>query len=343
VHKKNLYSCDLCNYVPKSKGQRLKSAITIFLTSVFLSVLTGCEAGGRKLLTVDFQPGQTLRYKFVSSRDIELGWSSLEGGTKKAESKVDKLYESMEMIVAYAPVEVDSNGLTTVKATCESVKVERKQQSGAADAVESLVGKSFTITVSPTGKMEDSSQLNELIHEIGEKAFRQSSRGGKIKNPDMIGDFVATQWFLWDAVASIKKPLDGVSVGRHWMSKLSVPTPMVSRLARNVTYTLKEIRQSEKGELAVIDSNYSLAESAPDSWPIPYAGSFQMSGTFGFLTRYKYFDLQGSGEELFNIDAGRTERYSQQYQLNAEASVPFGIEAGVGIKIKQNLTMQLLE
>jgi hypothetical protein len=127
------------------------------------------------------------------------------------------------------------------------------------------------------------------------------------------------------------------------MSKLSVPTPMVSRLARDVTYTLKEIRQTEKGELAVIKSSYSLAKSVPSSWPILYTGSFRMSGTFGFLTRYKFLDLQGEGQELFNIDAGRTEQYNQQYQLNAEASVPFGMEAGARIKIKQNLTMQLLE
>ncbi len=292
---------------------------------------------------MDFQPGQTLRYKFVSSRDIEISWSFPAGGSKKAENKVDKSHESMEMVVAYSPLEVDPYGPTTVKATCESVKVGRKQRRGTADAVESLAGDSFTITVSPTGKMEDSSQLNELIRKIGEKAFRQVGSEGKIKNPDMIGDFVATQWFLWDAIASIEKPLNGVSVGRRWTSKLSVPTPMVSRLARDVTYTLKEIRQTEKGELAVIKSSYSLAKSVPSSWPIPYTGSFRMSGTFGFLTRYRFLDLQGEGQELFNIDAGRTEQCNQQYQLNAEASVPFGIEAGAKIKIQQNLTMQLLK
>ena len=328
----------------------MKAALTI-LTIAFLSVLTGCEAGlaerrlpagGKNLLTVDFQPGQTLRYKFVSSRDIEIDWGLAAGGAKKAESKVDKSHESMEMIVAYTPIEAEPYGLTTVKATCESVKVRRGQR-GTKDAVESLPGKSFTITVSPTGKIEDYSQLDELIREIGKKAFRTGGREGKIKNPDMIGDFVATQWFLWDAIASIEKPLDGVSVGHSWTSKLSVPTPMVSRLARDVTYTLDEIRQSEKGQLAVIKSSYSLAKSAPKSWPIPYAGRFRMSGTFGFLTRYKYLNLQGEGQELFNIDSGRTEQYNQQYQLNIEASAPFGLGAGPRIKIKQNLTMQLLD
>lgn len=292
---------------------------------------------------MDFQPGKTLRYKFVSSRDIAIDWSSAAGSAKKAKSKVDKSHESMEMIVAYTPIEVGPYGLTTVKATCESVEVRREQRRSAKDAVESLSGKSFIITVSPTGKMEDSSQLDELIREIGKKAFRPVGREGRIKEPDMIGDFVATQWFLWDAVASIENPLDGVSVGRSWASKLSVPTPMVSRLARDVTYTLSEIRQSEKGQLAVIKSSYSLVKSAPKGWPIPYAGRFRMSGTFGFLTRYKFLELQGEGQELFNIDAGRTEQYNQQYQLSAEASAPFGLEAHLGMKIKQNLTMQLLD
>lgn len=292
---------------------------------------------------MDFQPGQTLRYKFMSSRDIEVDWSFAQDDAKKAKSKVDKSHESMEMVVAYTPVEVGRYGLTTIKATCESVKVRRKQRRSTKDAVENLSGKSFIITVSPTGKIEDYSQLDALIREIGKKAFRTGGREGRIKNPDMIGDFVATQWFLWDVIASIEKPLDGVSVGRSWTSKLSVPTPMVSRLARDVTYTLDEIRQSEKGQLAVIKSSYSLAKSAPKSWPIPYAGRFRMSGTFGFLTRYKYLNLQGGGQELFNIDSGRTEQYNQQYQLNIEASAPFGLGAGPRIKIKQNLTMQLLD
>lgn len=292
---------------------------------------------------MDFQPGQTLRYKFMSSRDIEVDWSFAQDDAKKAKSKVDKSRESMEMIVAYTPVEVDRYSLTTIKATCESVKVRRKQRRSTKDAVESLSGKSFIITVSPTGKIEDYSQLDELIREIGKEAFRTGGGRGRIKEPDMIGDFVATQWFLWDVIASIEKPLDGVSVGRSWTSKLSVPTPMVSRLARDVTYTLDEIRQSKKGQLAVIKSSYSLAKSAPKSWPIPYAGRFRMSGTFGFLTRYKYLNLQGGGQELFNIDSGRTEQYNQQYQLNIEASAPFGLGAGPRIKIKQNLTMQLLD
>lgn len=334
----------------------MKSTLTVFAV-VFLIILAGCAptvergkplTGKKKLITVNFQEGQTLQYRFVSSRDIEVDWGPMKRGSKPGQDKADKSSESMDMVVAYTPIEATPHGLTTIKATCKSVNVRRTssgtgRQRTSRDAVESLPGASFTFTVEPTGKIKDYSQLEKLIKEIGKKAFRPEKARGRIKEPDMIGDFTATQWFLWDSVSSIEKAAEGVRVGQSWKSKLPVPTPMVTRKARDVTYTLDEIRQTEKGQLAVIRSSYSPAESVSDNWPpMPYSGSFQMSGRFGFLRGYKLLDLQGQGEELFNIDAGRTEQYNQQYQVQLEASFPMGINMNPRITIKQNLTMELL-
>ena len=245
--------------------------------------------------------------------------------------------------MAYTPIEIEPYGLTKVKATCESVKVARSKGPNR-DAVENLAGKSYTFTVGPTGKIEDYSQLDQLLKELGKKAFRANTDQGRIKEPDMIGDVVATQWFLWNAVSSIEKPSQGVEIGQSWTSKLSVPTPMVMRKARDVTYRLDEIRPSEKGRLAVISSSYKIADSAPRDWPIPYWGTFQVAGAFGFYRNYKVVDLQGKGEELFNIDAGRIEQYKQQYELQLSASLLLPL-SGVNPKIiiKQNLTMNLLD
>ena len=326
----------------------MKTVLTIF-SAIVLGVLAGCNGAAREkeLLTVDFQKDQTLRYKFVSSKNIDVDWGPTKSKSKPGKNKVDRFSESMDMVVAYTPIEIDPYGLTTVKAACESVKIKRSSRTGRRvarkDAVESFAGKTFTLTVGPTGKIDDYSQLEELIREIGKKAFRPDSKRGRIKEPDMIGDFIVTQWFLWDSVSSIAKPVEGVSVGQTWKSKLSVPTPMVMRKARDVTYTLSEIRRTEKGRLAVIYSSYSPAKSVPRSWPIPYSGRFRMSGMFGFLRNYKVLDLQGEGEELFNIDTGRTEQYNQQYQMQLEASFPMALHANPRITIKQDLTMQLLE
>ena len=333
----------------------MKTSLTL-CTVIFLTALAGCEpkaegekplTGKKELLTVNFQEGQTLQYRFVSSRDIEVDWGPTKRGSKPGPNHIDKSSESMDMVVTYTPIEVDPYGLTTIKATCKSVNV-RRTPSGTGrtnkDAVESLPGASFTFTVEPSGKIEDYSQLEKLIKETGEKAFRPESSQGRIKEPDMISDFTATQWFLWDSVSSIKNSAKGVRVGQSWKSELSVPTPMVMRAARDVNYTLDEIRQTEKGLLSVIRSSYSPAESVPGNWPpMPYSGGFQMSGRFGFIRGYQILDLQGQGEELFNINAGRTERYNQHYQVQMEASLPMGIGGKLRITINQNLTMELLE
>lgn len=325
----------------------MRTALNVIMV-LMVCIFSGCNGASveKELLTVDFQQSRTLRYQFISSREIAVITKS-ESKQDNENETVDRYSETMEMVVAYTPIEINPYGLTTVKATCESVKVTRSLPRGgslAKDALESLTGETFIFTVSPTGRIEDYSQLDKLIRKLGEKAFRPEGRGGRIKEPDMIADFIATQWFLWDSVSSIEKAAEGITVGQTWKSKLSIPVPMLMRKARDVTYKLDEIRQTEKGRIAVIKSSYSLAESVPGGWPVPYTGSFQMSGPFGFYRNYKVLDFQGQGEELFNIDAGREEQYDQNYQMQLSASLLFAIsDISININIKQNLSTKLLE
>ncbi|MCK4752506.1 MAG: hypothetical protein KAS75_03600 [Planctomycetes bacterium] len=324
---------------------RIKLTIPTILT---ICMLAGCNGpfSKKEFLTVDFHQAQALRYKFVSSRSIKVDWDPMETVTKRGTETVRKYRESMEMNINYTPIEIDPYGLTTIKAICGPVQVKRKSLSKKRlsndDPVTLLHKKTYTFTVDPTGKIKDYSQLDSLVKQIGGRAFRPSKKRGRIKDPDMITDFTATQWFLWDSIASIENPTKGVSIGQSWKSKLSVPTPMVSRIAREVTYTLDEIRQTEKGRIAVIKSSYSPAKSTPKSWPIPYSGQFRMSGTFGFMKSFLVLELKGQGEELFNIDQGRIEQYNQDYEVVMDASLLMPLGTSPRITIKQNLTMQLL-
>jgi len=62
-----------------------------------------------------------------------------------------------------------------------------------------------------------------------------------------------------------------------------------------------------------------------------------------FSKGFKVLDLQGQGEELFNIDAGRIEQYSQEYSVLLEAlSAPLP-GARPRVTIEQKLSMQLIE
>ncbi len=321
-------------------------------------LLVGCRSGSpnrsaagraaradRVLLTVDFEPGRTLRYRFVSYRDITLDW---DPGAEDAADRLQRQSERLEMVVAYTPAEVDSYGISTVRATCGSVQVIRTgQPSGRGadtDAVMTAQGKTFVLKVDARGKIVDASDLDRLIRELGDAAFRPDTSHGRIKEPDLVGDFVASQWFLWDAISSIDTPTAGVTVGQTWRSMLSIPTPMVMRQARDVTYRLAEIQDIEQGRLAAIESTYRLAESVPSGWPVPYSGRFQLSGTFGFLGAYDVVALEGSGQTLFNVDAGRLERESQTYTLRMKASLPpMGLRANPFITIEQTLTMERLD
>ena len=328
-------------------------ALTTIIAVILLSISTGCSPthslkktantnGKTVLLTVDFNDTRTLRYKFFSARDITIDWEPSKPATEQGRPSLAKPSESLETVIAYTPVEINPYGLSTIQATCESVKV-RRSDDVKKDAVEEFAGKTYRFKVGPTGKIEDNTELDKLIKQIGEKAFRSDTSRGRIKEPDMIADFIATQWFLWDSVSSIPNPSEGVRPGQSWQSQLSVPTPMVMRKARDVTYTLEEIRESEKGRLAVISSTYDKAESVPNSWPIPYSGRFQMSGPFGFYRNYKILSLHGEGEEIFNIDAGRIDKSVQHYIMNMSASLLMPLP-GVNprITIKQYLTMELL-
>jgi hypothetical protein len=297
---------------------------------------------------VDFQRDKVLRYKFVSSRQVEVDFGP---GRGRGEDVVHTMSETMELVIAYEPLGVDSQGLTTVKAACESAKVKRTtfapNSSRRRDAVETLKGKTFTLKVAASGMLVDKAELKKVIMELGEKAFAKSGR--RIKDPDMIVDFITTQWFLWDSTSSIESPASGVAVGQSWTSRLPVPLPIPMRTERRVVYKLDKVRRTQTGRVAVIKSSYSPADSATVDWPMPYGGRFQMRGMFGFFQGYKILNLSGEGTELFNIDKGVVEQATQKYKVGIDAVIPFALgesndeEPKPNITISQEITMQLVD
>ncbi|MHC4265283.1 MAG: hypothetical protein ACYSUK_05035 [Planctomycetota bacterium] len=301
---------------------------------------------GKVFLTVDFKEGKSLKYKFVSHRSISVDWGPSKKGSKTSRN-IKRSSEHAEMIFSYRPVEVDAYGTTTIEAKCESVSVNRKGGGTRnQDALKNLRGKTYTLKIDSRGAILDYSSLQELAIETGEKAFRSNTGDSRIKEPDMVGDFIATQWFLWDSISSIENPAEGVTEGQNWQSQLSVPLPMLVKAARDVTYSLEEIQENEKGRLAVIKSTYSLGEPVEDEWPWPYKGSFMMSGQFGFLSGYKILSLKGTGKQLFDIEKGRIKTDRQNYTVEMETSFPIPLGDGERqnpkIRIRQSITMEEL-
>ena len=331
----------------------METTIKYIIAVAAVLIIGGCEpqsaekkipadAGKpRELLTVNFKQSKVLRYKFFSSRQIEI---QLEDKPGKAGGEKTRYTESLEMTIAYKPVEVEPNGLSIIEATCESIKTQTTAGNSNKEAAENFAGKSFKLTVGPAGKIEDRTELQKLLKEVAETAFRPDSQNGRIKEPDLISDIIATQWFLWDSISSKGEPQKGVAVGDSWQSQLSTPSPMPGLLSagRDVVYTIEEINDAGSEKIATISSEFSLSKSPLKNGFVPYTGSFMMSGPFGLYGNCRIVELAGKGQELFNINAGESIGYWQDYEMKVTAVMSL-IPITPRINIKQHLSMQLIE
>lgn len=313
---------------------------------------SGCQGPAGKntdkeLLVITFEPQKTLKYKMVSQRTV--GIELVTPSKPDMKNNAHKMTEMLELVMLYTPIEVDPFGLTTIQAKCESAKVTRTSFSSKkpeADAIEQLAGKTFTFQLSPVGKIADFTEMTTLVKQLGQKAFvANSGQNRRIKNPDMIMDFVALQWYLWDSVSTIKKPLDGVGPGTTWQTEQLVPMPMAKLVVRDTTYTFQKAADTETGRKATITSNFALSKKELENWPMPYEGGFSVKGSlFSVLTNFKTQSLEGKGTQLFDIDRGIVENDLQEYKVKSVASfiLPLG-DSTPYINVDQKMSVQLIE
>ena len=328
----------------------MRSVFILICLTVVVFGITGClPESKREFLVVSFDPVETkkesLRYRLISERKTEISLGSSD--KKSSKSKPHKSSERLELVIAYKPVKIDPYGLTIVEGICESAKAKRTSsvKTAKTEAIESMAGKSFRFKISPSGQIADYSQINKLLRQVSEKAF---SAGGKnkqkIKNPDMIFDFIAMQWYLWQSVASIKNPHDGVAVGDSWKSLELIPFPVPIRFTRQSTYTLDSITDDPKGRIAEISSSFVYSDTPLKNIPMPYSKSFKIRGIFGFLTKYKVQSINGSGTDILNIDTGVLQSRNLNYRLELSAAfmMPLG-DSVPKLSIDQTMDIQLLE
>jgi hypothetical protein len=330
--------------------------ITIFSLIAYLLIVAGCSSpSGNMLLSVDFPQDETLTYKFKTNRNVVL---NLEGEPEaKKSGKDQKTTEGIEMVVAYTPKGTDLYGNTTIEAVCKSINANRQtftsRSDAKSDAVNHLKGKSWTFSINPAGEIQDYSQMHALAEELGARAITESGKR-RIKDPDLIWDFVATQWFMWDELASNKNLHNGVDPGQSWKSILPVPFAVRLPAERHVRYTV-DPQQSPDDPVVTILSSYELRsyeqkgerlvfDSALPQMPKPYEGSFQTKGMFGFLRDYKAESLTGEGVAKYNMDSGILLIANQKYEIDMTAGFmfPLGNTTPV-LKIDQTIDVELVD
>ncbi|MHC5082981.1 MAG: hypothetical protein ACYTET_03455 [Planctomycetota bacterium] len=311
--------------------------------------LAGCQPSVAQddVLLIDFEEGVPVTYKMVAERKTKI---DLTSGDPKKKSKPQTMTEKLELVMVYTPTQVDPFGETVIEAKCDSAKVTRSSFTGkrnAKDAMETLAGETFTLKLSPTGEIVDYTELEELCFELGKASFsKDPSR--RIKNPDMISDFLAMQWFLWDSTSTMTDPLN-LNVGKTWKTKqlLPWPVPLMAARGRVTTYTLDSFQEpatENDHRKAVIKSTYGLSEEPMENFIRPYEGSFQMRGLFGFLRNYHFKSMQGQGTQIFNMDKGLIESDRQEYTLNVDAAfmLPLGDSKPV-LTVNQTMTIDQIK
>lgn len=324
----------------------LKKFAVIITILLYTLCLGGCHESEQTILVVKFKNDTSVKYRMVSDRKVEI---DLDGAEGKAQPST--VSEKLELVMSYAPVgQVDPYGITTMKATCESAKVTRKSSAGraSADVAEDLKGRSFDFTISPTGKVLDYSEMDALVLELGNKSITGSEKQGRIKRPDMIADFIALQRHLWDSIASVDQGSAGAKDGQQWKTLECIPLPMPVIAAKETTYTLNESADNQidpKGAERKVEirSTFALSKEKITDWPKLYEGNFRMQGMFGFLRGYRFKSLEGTGVQIFNVDAGVVESDEQEYQVLMQASLPMALTADPpALTVDQKMKIEIM-
>ena len=291
--------------------------------------LAGCQTGPRTTLLVDFPTDAPLRYKMATERKVEIRLT----GDKPERSQSHTVNESLELVMEYRSVESNPFGLSTIEGKCVSAKVQRDSLRGTStgkthDVAEDLAGRSFRFTVSPTGRIEDYSELEKLVKELGAKSFIEGVKAPTaVKDPDMLMDFIAMQWYLWDCAAAVKNPSDGVRPDKDWKAVQLLMVPLPLPVARETTYRLAETQDQSVPKKAIIASSFALTDKEIPHWPTPYEGKFNLKGSlFAVMRNYRFNTLEGSGTTVMNLDQGLLESDKQQWKvgITAEFLLPLG-------------------
>lgn len=333
----------------------MKQFIAILSACALIIPYCGCEPARDQsaLLLLDATQNQTVSYHMVSERSVTVDFDPSGKASKGRKSKPQDMTEKLDINATFAFKGTDENGYIILDITYDSVNATRTTLSGrskgANDPVEKARGKTVRFKLTPGGRIVDDSDFRKLLTDLGDSAFSGTRGGNRIKDPDMIMDLTALQWFMWDALASLDQTIAKAKTGKTWDSLLPVPMQVPLNAGRDTTYKLTEITVDQQGSPAnaIISSTYELKKKRPDM-PMPYTGGYQMRGLFGFLRGYKAISLDGQGTQVIDLQRGLITKIDQQYQAGLEAAMLFPLGAGdaepePNMIINQKLSISLME
>lgn len=281
-------------------------------------ILCGCDS--QNVTPIEkFSSAAGGRYEVSLQRQILVELSKADDQTATSQT----MTENLDLVMSCQLPEKNGDGTISYKITFDSIEAKKTDfiQTGRfTDSAAGLSGKSFTVTVTPSGVVICPELVQELT-KLSAGSFEQVKRpGARLKRADFLADVWAIQALLFEAAAvSINTAKDALQTTRQ----LPFPIADISAPAAEITW-----QKNKTGNDILLNGKEQLTDGSACN-PIPpiYPGQYKMEGLLGYLRQCKYESVDGRIECRFEkdkllpqeIQLDRTIRASADYILTQSA------------------------
>lgn len=286
--------------------------LVIFVSVVIcgLIVTCGCEpAAESPELALKFAPAESATYRSVIKKEMSLKFEgSLKGDSNLKDGRNSNF---AEIIFNQQTLNIDEDQNATFKITIQQLKVlslhkndpildfDSTVQSDPDSPLAKIIGKSYTITVTPNGKVSKISDASEIRHATLGSSIASKTALGLLKDEAIKERHEVEALFSVAEKGKLKK-------GDSWKKTKTFKFPIVGGKSYERVYTLSQIDRASGQCIATIEMNAipdsqeaeDLHKEAPAS---PFSKMFDETETY-------------SGQLQLDLNTGTVNKYTEKLE-----------------------------
>jgi hypothetical protein len=278
-------------------------------------------------------PQEKIELRLKHTKGVPVWYRSTQ--TTTTEIQGAKIEQEMSMTISMTPTEVDAKGAASLVCKYEGVAVKSGGPQGELDydsdkdkevpedpmakMMSKLVGQSFTVKMTPSGKVTEVTGFEKIVDAmlqgIGDEAQEAMTK-------EMMKQMFSDEAFK-GMMQQMSPPLPEEKVGKGdtWSTEFTMKMPFVG----GMKFALKSKLADLKGTDATIDQDIRIElKPADDKENNPFAGLFEMK------------EAKGTSTALFSAERG--------VFIHQKAVIDMVMEAGGNeLKARSSVEMKLVE
>jgi hypothetical protein len=307
--------------------------------------LTGCQTEQQmsgRLKGVDLKGHDGPVYHYTLHRTITVDPQT----PSDTQPGPQTMTETLDMLLL---VEEDASaeaGTQTCKVTCKSIRSDQTDFVGNKIhncSITELEGKSFSLTISNDGGILDDSELRALLKQAAKRSLDRKHKV-LLKRPDLLSDVEVIPYTVFASAAKVHSEND-FTQNQQFVNIAPTPWPVgyVPIPDHTVTSTVDKLYKDKGSQKAHIMETYAFADGNTLQKPAIYPSGYRMDGLFGFMRKYDFESMAGTGETVYNMDTARIEKRTQIYAVKGTAAFTMPIkDAKPTVTINQTTTVELI-